>query len=105
MTGWQWRPGLPLAPPRSEGPNSVAGCPADGDGTWYAGSEATFTLDLADLPPYVSFPTNILAELQDGELEFMVEDDTSVDYALLRICLCPVEVEPLTWGRLKAGYR
>jgi hypothetical protein len=76
-----------------------------GSGTWYSGSEATFTLDLGDLPPYVDFPTNILAELQDGELEFMVEDDTSIDYAVLRVCLCTVEVEPLSWGRMKSGYR
>ena len=26
----------------------------------------------------------------DGELEFMVEDDTLVDYAILRVCQCPV---------------
>ena len=74
-------------------------------GTWFPGSEATFTLDLGDLPPYVDFPTNILAELQDGELEFMVEDDTSVDYALLRVCLCTVGVEVASWGRVKARYQ
>ena len=74
-------------------------------GHWLPGSEGTFTVDLADLPPYVNFPTNILPELQDGELEFMVEDDTSVDYALLRVCLCTVEVEAASWGRVKAQYR
>jgi hypothetical protein len=72
---------------------------------WTAGSVATFTLDLADLPVYGGFPTNILPELQDGELEFLVEDDTSVDYARLTVCLCTVDLDPETWGRAKAGYR
>jgi hypothetical protein len=74
-------------------------------GTWPPGAEETFTFDLSDLPPSSSFPTNVLPELQDGELELMVEDDTMVDYALLRVCLCAVEVEDEGWGRVKAGYR
>jgi hypothetical protein len=72
---------------------------------WTAGSVATFTLDLANLPPYGGFPTDVLPELQDGELELLVEDDTSVDYAVLRVCLCTIDVDPGTWGRVKAKYR
>jgi hypothetical protein len=75
-----------------------------GTGSWYPGAEATFEVDLADLPPYSHFGTNILSELQDGELEFMVEDDTLVDYAILRVCQCPLEVEAESWGRVKARY-
>lgn len=75
-----------------------------GTGSWYPGAEATFEVDLADLPPYSHFPTNILAELQDGELEFMVEDDTLVDYAILRVCRCHIAIEPESWGRVKARY-
>jgi hypothetical protein len=72
--------------------------------TWLPGSDRVFTLDLANLPVYGGFPTNILSELQDGELEILVEDDTSVDYAVLRVCTCPVSVDDVSWGRVKAKY-
>jgi hypothetical protein len=92
-------------------------------GNWGPGSEATLTLDLADLPTYVDMPTNILNALNDGDLELLVEDDTAVDYATLTVCTCrtlglgvpeidmgplnasPSPVQPITWGRLKAGFR
>ena len=75
-------------------------------GAWGPGAEAVVELDLADLPPYVNFPTNILADLQDGDLDLLVEDDTAVDYAELELCPCEtVAVEPASWGRIKARYR
>lgn len=90
-------------------------------GSWEPGDESTLTLDLADLPVYGGFPTNILSSLNDGELELLVEDDTEVDYAILRVCKCgslsqgpadvnigpdagPAPARPTTWGRLKATY-
>lgn len=73
-------------------------------GTWGPGSDATITLDLAALPPYEDFPTNILDQLADGFLELAVEDDTAVDYAVLTVCQCPVPVEEGSWGRVKATY-
>ncbi|MCA9753570.1 MAG: hypothetical protein KC591_15355, partial [Gemmatimonadetes bacterium] len=73
-------------------------------GAWDAGSVATVELDLADLPPSGSFPTNILDVLSDGELEIAVENDTGVDYAILHVCTCATPVEGDSWGRIKAGY-
>lgn len=73
-------------------------------GTWEPGSVATITLDLAELPPYEDFPTNILDRLADGSLELAVEDDTAVDYAVLTVCQCPVPVEAGSWGRVKKTY-
>ena len=52
-------------------------------GTWAPGSETTLVLDLANLPAYSTFPTNILSELRDHSLELLVEDDTAIDYARL----------------------
>lgn len=94
-------------------------------GSWGPGSEATLTLDLAHLPVYGGFPTDILFALSDGELELLVEDDTAVDYATLTVCGCnnmamgPADgkvvagypgagstaFERTTWGRLKTVYR
>lgn len=77
---------------------------AGGEG-WYPGTQRVFTFDLANLPPYSGFPTNILPELENGRLEILVEDDSSVDYAILRVCRCnPVGVDAATWGRIKARY-
>jgi hypothetical protein len=62
-------------------------------------------LNLTDLPPYVDFPTNILAAVDDGSLDLLIEDDTAVDYALLRVCYCANVTEHESWGRLKTLFR
>lgn len=77
-------------------------------GDWGPGQAGVVTLDLADLPVYGGFPTDILISLNDGRMDLMVEDDTAVDYAKLDICGCRhlelVPLDHLTWGRLKSLY-
>ncbi|MGB0383925.1 MAG: LamG-like jellyroll fold domain-containing protein [Ardenticatenaceae bacterium] len=53
-------------------------------GTWSPGQVATITLDLANLPGV----TNVLAALQDGDLDFYIEDDTGIDFAELEVEKC-----------------
>ncbi|MEM7536066.1 MAG: SdrD B-like domain-containing protein [Chloroflexota bacterium] len=48
-------------------------------GSWTPGDMATISLDLANLPPNALGVTNILAALQDGDLDVFVQDDTAVD--------------------------
>lgn len=56
--------------------------------TWNNGQSATFTLDLANLPADQYGLTNILATLQDGDLDVYVQDDTMVDYITLDVEYC-----------------
>lgn len=52
----------------------------------------TCTRDLEDLPETAhGWPTDILVDLGDGELELAVDDDTAVDYAILYICHSPYQ--------------
>ena len=74
-------------------------------GSWQAGDDRVLVLDLGNLPPYGVFPTNILETLKDGSLDLLVEDDTMVDYAMLRILPCPIRVEARSWGTLKSFYQ
>lgn len=60
---------------------------------WTAGSDKTFTLNLAALPNVDGSTTCILPLLiQDGRLDVYVQDDTTVDYAILRIRTCCGEI-------------
>jgi hypothetical protein len=60
-----------------------------GDNTWEMGDVETFTLDLADLPVTGHDRTNnILAGLQDGSLDVVVQDDSKVDWIQLDVRLC-----------------
>jgi len=59
-----------------------------GDGVWDLGEVAVFTLDLADLPFRHWLPTNILAALQNGDLDIVVSDDTEVDFIEISVELC-----------------
>jgi hypothetical protein len=73
---------------------------------WQPGDAVTLDLDLEDLPATThGWPTDILGDLADGELELAVEDDSAVDYAILYVCHCPVPRESSTWGQVKATYR
>jgi len=58
-----------------------------GSSSWNNGDVNTFHLDLANLPPRSGI-TNILATLQDGDLDITVQDDTSVDFMSLEIDKC-----------------
>ncbi|HWR83361.1 MAG TPA: dockerin type I domain-containing protein [Candidatus Deferrimicrobium sp.] len=62
--------------------------PDEGPAPWNSGDEMTVTLNLASLPPSSWLPTNILAVLQDGNLDMFVSDETEVDYIELYVELC-----------------
>ncbi len=62
-----------------------------GDHSWDLGDEMTICLRLDSLPynptgPW--FPLNILAALQDGDIDVFLQDDTEVDWLELRIETC-----------------
>ena len=57
---------------------------------WNTGNTQTFCLDLAALPNVTGPTTNLIQSLNaTGRLDIFVQDDTSVDYAILRIRQCP----------------
>lgn len=61
-------------------------------GNWNAGAKLEICLDLAALPvstdPAFAGVTNILAALQDGDLDLLVKSNTAVDYLTLDRCCC-----------------
>lgn len=86
--------------------STIANVIGDYPDDWHPGDVVTLTMDLENLPETThGWPTNILADLADGELELAVEDDTAVDYAVLHVCFCPVPTKPASWGLVKATYR
>lgn len=61
-----------------------------------AADDTTFNLPLGALPPA---STSILSALADGTLDVYVQDDTQVDYLLLRVEHCPpTPCLPAPWG-------
>ena len=59
--------------------------------TWTSGTEKLITLDLDNLPPATSGvigATSVLSNLSDGDLDMYIQDDTAIDYAILRIWRC-----------------
>ncbi|MEZ4651037.1 MAG: SdrD B-like domain-containing protein [Candidatus Eisenbacteria bacterium] len=60
----------------------------DPDGRWEDGDDLVFCLDLANLPPSAFGVTNILAALQDGDLDVLIQDDTGVDYMTIDVTYC-----------------
>ena len=61
------------------------------DQTWDVNDEMIICLNLADLSNVTtssSQPTNILAALQDGDLDIYIQDDTEVDWIELSVELC-----------------
>jgi hypothetical protein len=63
-------------------------------GTWNQPQEATFELDLGNLPLSNSGVTDILAELEKGYLDFLIQDDTAVDFADLSVTPCCTPPQP-----------
>ncbi len=58
-------------------------------GQWVGGTDFTFTLDLSNLPGYYG-STNLLPSLNTlRRLDLWISDNTTVDYARLRITVCP----------------
>lgn len=63
------------------------------DTLWQIGDTLEICLDLANLPLTSKgggyyFPTNILAALQDGDLDVLMQDDSKIDYLDLTVRLC-----------------
>jgi len=82
---------------------AFANLPESG-GTWNPGQEATFCLDLDDLPASGG-ETNVLYYMTSGTLRIAVDDDTGVDSIVLSRCDHPEAVHPALWGGVKALYR
>jgi hypothetical protein len=57
-------------------------------GSWTLGNEMTVSLDLGALPAGGNGPSNIIAALQDGDLDVYIQDDTEVDYLELIVTIC-----------------
>jgi hypothetical protein len=73
---------------------------------WDCGEEATLILDLGNLPVDLYGRTSVLAYMNDGNLDVEVQDDTAVDYLILRFCASsPLAVESKTWSAIKALYK
>lgn len=74
---------------------------------WSPGAETTIVLDLAQLLPDPSGHTNVLEHLQDGDLDLVVDDDTTMDYAVLTVWSPgdPTPVRFVSWGSVKHTWR
>lgn len=57
---------------------------------WFRGICREFSLDLADLPPGIgNSQSSLLDSLADGQLDVVIQDDTSIDFAELTVQHCP----------------
>ena len=65
---------------------------------WSAGTDHTFILDLANLPPDGEGDTNIIPFMNaDHALDVYVQDDTGVDYMILTVetlCVVDIDIKP-----------
>lgn len=61
---------------------------------WNSTKDKVFILDLDSLPPSVPGVTSVLGQLSDGEFDVFVQDDTAIDYILLRLEICCDESIP-----------
>ena len=75
------------------------------DLTWDPGDEATFALDLSNLPAGQGGGPDILASLQGGDLDVLIDDDSNVDYIQLYVRVNSTPALSSTWGSVKAIYR
>ena len=69
---------------------------------WNSGNQACITLDLGALPD----GTSILHELQDGELDVCIHDDTIISSVVLRVWSCPLTTghwPPRLWDTYQNG--
>ena len=69
---------LPIIPPGTGAPI----------GAWPVGTMQVFILDLDDLPPSTASVTSVLADMADGDLDVYIQDDTAVNYMILRLEVC-----------------
>lgn len=59
------------------------------NGSWNTGATNTFNFNLATTAPTAGGCGNILGALADSRFDYYVQDDSSVDYARLRVQPCP----------------
>lgn len=57
-------------------------------GLWAPPTSKVITLDLANLPISGSGVTSVIADMADGDLDVYVQDDTAVDYLILKVKVC-----------------
>lgn len=55
---------------------------------WTPGQQTTLCFDLSALPRKDGSTVSILDELEDGVLDVRIDDDTSVDYMILKVLRC-----------------
>jgi hypothetical protein len=61
---------------------------------WAGGEDTTLVLDLGHLPVDLYGRTSVLSYMEDGNLDVEVQDDTGVDYMILRLfCASAVRVQ------------
>lgn len=56
-------------------------------GPWNPGVSKVVTLDLASLPPSGTV-TSVIGDMTDGDLDVYIQDDTAVDYIILKVKVC-----------------
>ena len=56
--------------------------------TWTVGDVKKLVLDLGNLPPSTGSVTSVLGDMADGDLDVYIQDDTAVDYIILRYWRC-----------------
>jgi hypothetical protein len=62
-----------------------------GFGQWNKNDQNCITLDLNNLPPSGTSGTSVLGSMElSGKLDVFVQDDTAVDYMILRVWSCPL---------------
>ncbi len=66
---------------------SISSLPGAGS-TWFPGQTGSFSLDLSSLPPDLFGTTNVIAALQDGDLDILIQDNTAVDNLDLNVFVC-----------------
>ena len=71
--------------------NGLAGLTAM---TWNAGDQKKLILDLGNLPPSIGSVTSVLGDMADGDLDVYLQDDTAVDYIILRYWRCCEKAVP-----------
>ena len=82
--------------------NMSLNCIDEEGSSWAPGDDVVLRFDLSQLPVFTNCPnsqssttmpvltgtSSILHTLQDGRLEILVQDDTQVDYAKIRVLRC-----------------
>jgi hypothetical protein len=71
---------------------------------WHGGEDTTLVLDLGHLPVDLYGRTSVLSYMEDGNLDIEVQDDTGVDYMILRL-FCSAARVRATGGIIEAPFK